>query len=91
MVATNKAEVELINASLGSDNNPAKAANVDHRNLGKLLPAKAISRPEGVVVALLDIHPYLVVHDDQVVLRRRRLRPIGSQRPICAIEVIRHD
>jgi hypothetical protein len=25
------------------------------------------------------------------VFRRRRLRPIGSQRPICAIEVIRHD
>jgi hypothetical protein len=25
------------------------------------------------------------------VFRRRWLRPIGSQRPICAIEVIRHD
>ena len=92
MVATNKAEVELINANLGSDNNPAKGANVDHRNLGILILTEAVSRPKGVVVALLDIvHPYLIVDDDQVVFRRRWLRPIGSQRPIYAIEVIRHD
>ena len=91
MVAADKAQVKLINASFGPDNDPAKVANVDHRNLGILILTEAISRPKGVVVAVLDIHPYLVVDDDQVVLRRRRLRPIGSQRPIGAIEVVRHD
>ena len=89
LVAGNNVQVKLINISFGSDNDPVPVANVDHRNLGILILTEAISRPKGIVVAVLDIHPYLVVDDDQVVFRRRRLRPIGSQRPICAIEVIR--
>jgi hypothetical protein len=91
MVAADKAQVKLINASFGSDNYPVPETNVNHRNLGILILTEAVSRPKGVVVAALDIHPYLVVDDDQVVFRPRWLRPIGSQRPICAIEVIRHD
>jgi hypothetical protein len=91
MVAADKAQVKLINASFGPDNDPAKGVNVDYRNLGILILTEAVSRPKGVVVAVLDIHPYLVVDDDQVVFRGRWLRPIGSQRPICAVEVIRHD
>src|SRR5436190_4680792 len=70
---------------------PIPETNVNHHNLGILILTEAVSRPKGVVVAALDIHPYLVVDDDQIVFRRRWLRPIGSQRPICAIEVIRHD
>src|SRR5262249_8415558 len=90
-VAGYNGQVKLINTSFGSDNYPVPETNVSHHNLGILILTEAVSRPKAVVVAALDIHPYLVVDDDQVVFRRWWLRPIGSQRRICAIEVIRHD
>ena len=42
-------------------------------------------------MTVLEIHPYLIVDDDQVIFRRQRFGPIGSQRPIRAIEVVRRE
>jgi len=55
-----------------------KRAHFRDRNLRVLILTEAISRPKGIIVAVLYIHPYLVVDDDQVVFRRQRLRPISS-------------
>ena len=76
IAATAHSQIELINVGLGPDNDAAEIADVDELYLGILIFAEAISRPKSIIVAALDIHPYLVVDNDQVVFRRQWLRPI---------------
>ena len=73
-----KGQIESVNEGLRPDNHPVPPPHIADPHLGILILAEAISRPKGIIVAVLDIHPYLVVDDDQVVFRRQRLRPIGS-------------
>jgi hypothetical protein len=73
-----KGQIESVNAGLRPDNHPVKRPHIADPHLGILILAEAISRPKGIIVAVLDIHSYLVIDDDQVVFRRQRLRPIGS-------------